>query len=77
MYKGESKKFTFEKYVRIDMDQHQILNDLKTHGYAGIDNRSKIRHPQEGIKTASLDSVKNTILASSTLRSDFTACIVL
>ena len=77
VYKGESKKFTFEKYVRIHMDQHQILNYLKDHGYAGIDDRSKVRNLQEGIKTTSLDSVKNTILASSTLRSDFTACVVL
>ena len=43
-YKGESKKWTFDKYVRVHMDQHQILNDLKEHGYAGIDERSKVRH---------------------------------
>ena len=77
VYKGESKKFTFKKYVRIHMDQHQILNDLKDHGYAGIDDRSKVCHLQEGIKTSSLDSVKNTILDSSTLRSDLTACVAL
>ena len=40
-YKGESRKWNFEKYVRVHMDQHQILNDLKEHGYAGIDERSR------------------------------------
>ena len=59
------------------MDKHQILTDLKDHGYAGIDNHSKVRHLQEGIKTTALDSVKNKILASATLRSDFTACVSL
>ena len=57
------------------MDQHQILTDLREHGYSGIDDRSKVRHLMEGISTATLDSVKNTILASTTLRSDFTACV--
>ena len=44
VYKGEFKQFTFEKYFRIHTDQHQILNDLKEHRYAGIDERSKVRH---------------------------------
>jgi len=77
LYKGELKNFNFEKYVRIHMDQHQILNDLKEHGYAGIDERSKVRHLTDGIKNTALDSVKNTILASATLRSDFTGCVAL
>ena len=77
LYKGELKNFNFEKYVRIHMDQHQILNDLKEHGYAGIDERSKVRHLTDGIKSTALDSVKNTILASATLRSDFTGCVAL
>ena len=33
-YKGESRKRTFDKYARVHMDQHQILNNLKEHGYA-------------------------------------------
>ena len=43
-YKGELKKWNFEKYVRVHMDQHQILVDLKDHGYAGINDCSKVRH---------------------------------
>ena len=74
-YKGESKKWNFDKYVRVQMEQHQILSDLKEHGYSGIDDRSKVRHLMGGINTAALDSVKSTILTSTTLRSDFTACV--
>ena len=44
VYKGESKIWNFEKYVHVHMDQHQILTDLIEHGYAGIDDRSKVRH---------------------------------
>ena len=75
VYKGETKKFNFDKYARIQMEQHQILSDLKEHGYAGIDERSKVRHLMNGIQTATLDSVKNTILASAALRVDFTGCV--
>ena len=74
-YKGETKKYNFDKYVRVQMDQHQILSDLTEHGYAGIDERSKVRHLMEGIKTAALDNIKTAILSSTALRSDFTACV--
>ena len=74
-YTGESKKFNFDKYARIHMEQHHILRDLTEHGYAGIDERSKVRHLMAGIKCAALDSVKNTILASAALRVDFTGCV--
>ena len=45
--KGGSCKWNFEAYVRVRMEQHQILNDPKEHGYAGIDERSKVRHLQD------------------------------
>ena len=57
-YKGETKRWNFDKYVRVHMDQHQILTDLKDHGYIGIDERSKVRHLMAGIKTDNLDAVK-------------------
>ena len=59
------------------MDQHQILTDLKEHGYSGIDERSKVRHLMAGINTETLDAVKTQIIASKPLCSDFAACITL
>ena len=76
-YKRESRKWNFKKYVRVHMDQHQILTDLKEHAYAGIDDSSKVQYLQEGIQTSALDSVKNAILVFATLRSDFTTCVSL
>ena len=77
VFKGEAKKFNFEMYVRIHINQHQILNDLKEHRYAGIDERSKVSHLTDVIKNTALDSVKNTILVSATLCSDFIGCVAL
>ena len=40
--KGETKRWTFEKCGRLHVDQHTILNNLRTQGHAGIDERSKV-----------------------------------
>ena len=58
IYRDESRKWNFEKYVRVRMDQHHILTDIKEHGYTRIDERSKVRHLQDGIENFALDSVK-------------------
>ena len=74
-YSGEHRRWNFEKYVKMHVDQHAILEGLTEHGYAGIDPRSKVRYLLEGIKTTELDSVKTTIMANETLRKDFDACV--
>ena len=74
-YTGEKRRWNFEKYVRVHIDQHAILEGLVEHGYSGIDARSKVRHLVTGIKTSSLDSVKTRIMSDATLRSDFAACV--
>jgi hypothetical protein len=51
LYNGEKKRFTWEAYVRIHIEQHSVLNGLKDYGYAGIDDSSKFHHLLKGIKT--------------------------
>ena len=70
-YLGENRKWNFEKYVRLHVDQHAILDGLKEQGYSGIDERSKVRLLINGILTKDLDTVKTQILSSSDLRNDF------
>ena len=77
VYSGEKKRWNFEKYVKVHMDQHQIIEGLVEHGHAGIDSRSKTRWLLDGIKCEGLDVIKTQILANPTLRSDFTACVTL
>ena len=57
------------------MDQHSILEGLKGHGHAGIDDGSKVCHLIAGIKTSALDSVKTRIMSDAALRTDFEACV--
>jgi len=75
VYPGETRKWNFEKYVRVQVDQHVILNNLREHGYAGIDRRTMVRHLLAGIKTTALDHVKTRILSNAFLRENFSACV--
>ena len=50
-YESESKRWSFDRYVRVHMEQHQILTDLKEHGYSGIDKRSKVHHLLKRVKS--------------------------
>jgi hypothetical protein len=72
-YTGEKRRWNFEKYIRLHVDQHAILEDLVQYGYSGIDEGSKVRYLVRGVRTQSLDTVKANILASATLRNNFTA----
>ena len=74
-YNGERRNFSFEKYVRVHVEQHTILNGLKEYGYTGIDDRSKVRYLISGIKTDKFDSVKTQILSTPAMRSDFDKCV--
>ena len=74
-YGGEKRRWDFEKYVKVHVDQHAILEGLTVHGYAGIDDRSKVRHLLAGIKTNTLDTVKTRIMSDADLRSDFDSCV--
>ena len=76
-YKGEGSRWDFEQYVTIRQEQHMILEGLVSHGYAGIDEQSKMHYLINRIKTNALDSVKTQILSNSDLRNDFARCVVL
>ena len=76
-YTGERCCWTFEKHVTLHKDQHSILERLTKHGYAGIDEQSKVRYLLDGIKTDDLNVIKGQILAMVALRNDFDTCVML
>ena len=69
-YDGEMCHWNFKKYMKIHIDQHAILAVLVERGYSGIDERSKVRHLMNGIKTRDLDPVKTQILLDAVLPND-------
>jgi hypothetical protein len=74
---GERKKWTWEKYVHINAEQHAVLNGLTDYGYSCIDNGTKVRKLMAGIKTDDLDTVKAAILASPALRINYPDVVTL
>ena len=76
-YHGEKRRWNFEQYVCMHQDQHTILQSLVQHGYAGIDEGSKVRHLLDGIKTNELDTAKGQIWASPMLQTSFDDCVTL
>ena len=76
-YKGESRRWNFERYVNLQMQQHSILEGLVAHGYAGIDERSKVRHLLAGIKTDKLDAIKTRIMLDTKYRNSFDDSVTL
>ena len=74
---GEKRRWNFERYVRMHQDQHTILQSLVQHGYAGIDERSKVRYLLDRIKTSELDTAKGQIWASPALQANFDDCVTL
>lgn len=77
VYHGEKKRWNFERYVRTHVEQYTILDGLVQYGHSGIDQRSRVRHLNAGIKTNALDVPKAQIIASATLRNDFDASVSL
>jgi hypothetical protein len=71
-YKGDDRKFTFDKYAANLKQQFTILDDLASQAlYSGVDEHSKVRILLDGMVGERYDSVRSTVAASSELQSDF------
>ena len=74
-YNQETRRWNFEKYAGKHVELFNTAEDLKEHGYAGLDPSTRVRRLLNGIKTDKLDSVKTRIMSDSTLQSDFDRCV--
>jgi hypothetical protein len=70
-YYGEKRRYNFESYISSLTEQFQVLNNLTRYGYAGIDEASKVRRLNAGIKTDKLNAPKAQIMSSRALQNNF------
>jgi hypothetical protein len=70
-YYGEKRRYNCELYVSSLTEQFQVLNTLRRYGYAGIDEASKVRCLNAGIKTDKLNAPKAQIMSSHILQDNF------
>ena len=56
-YRGETKVFTFDKYVKLHLKAHSLLVEARYNGNLGMDEATKVQHFKSGIKPkANLES---------------------
>jgi hypothetical protein len=70
-YYGEKRRYNFESYISTLNEQFQVLNNLRRYGYSGIDEASKVRRLNSGIKTEKLNAPKAQIMSSRALQDNF------
>jgi branched-subunit amino acid transport protein len=57
------KRFNWERYTRVHAEQHVVLQGMMEYGYAGIDERTKVRYLLAGIKTSALTPCTANLMA--------------
>ena len=68
-YKGETNRFSFEKYVDIHKEAHKMLEDAGYNGGQGLDDATKVQHFKTGIQTdAGLEHSLSSVRANPRLQ---------
>ena len=70
-YSSETRRWNFEKYTSKHVELFNTAQDLVEYGYCGIDSAPRVRKFMNGIKTDTLDTVKNQVMSDQVLASDF------
>ncbi len=63
-YEDDRRNFTFDKYVQLHMQQHNLHADLADYGVAPLSENLKILWFKEGITDRSFNAVKMNVIAS-------------
>ena len=74
-YRGETNRFTFEKYVNIHKQSHKMLQDAQFADGAGLDNAMKIQYFRAGIKSEAGIEIALSTSRSNSQYDDFDALI--
>ena len=74
-YRGETNRFTFEKYVNIHKQSHKMLQDAQFADGAGLDNAMKIQYFRAGIKSEAGIEIALSTSRSNPQYDDFDALI--
>ena len=62
-YDNEMKGWDWDKYVTLHKEKHMIMQNLKDHGWSGIDNDTNVCHFLQGVKSSELEADINVIKA--------------
>jgi hypothetical protein len=75
-YKGETNRFSFEKYVNIHKEAHKLLEDAGYNNGRGMDDATKIQHLKANIRSeAGLETALSQIRASGLIYENFSRLV--
>lgn len=74
-YRGETNRFTFEKYVNAHKQAHKMLQDAQFNNGNGMDNAMKVQYFRQGIKAEAGIEVALATSRSNSQYEDFDALI--
>lgn len=74
-YRGETNRFTFEKYVNAHKQAHKMLQDAMFNNGLGMDNAMKVQYFRSGIKSEAGIEVALATSRSNVQYEDFDALI--
>jgi hypothetical protein len=63
-YEGDRRNYTFDKYVQLHMEQHNLHADLADYGVAPLSENLKILWFKDGIVDKSFEAVKMNLIAT-------------
>jgi hypothetical protein len=75
-YTGEKRRYNFEKYVNAHVSVFNVMEDLKEHGYQGIDKGTRVRRFLAGIHCRDLEHLKAQCVSNPTLKEDFDGVVI-
>jgi hypothetical protein len=75
-YKGETNRFSFEKYVNIHKEAHKLLMDANYNEGRGMDDATKIQYLKANIRSeAGLETALSQIRAGGDMYNNFTRLV--
>ena len=66
-YRGETRQFDFDKYVRIHLKAHSMIVEADYNNGSGMDESTKVQHFKTGIKPKANLEVALTTMRSGTV----------
>ena len=70
-YRGESCRFSFERFVAIHMEAHKLLHDAGYNNGFGLDETTKCTLLKNGIKDSGLDTALSLARSNVTIQNNF------
>ena len=77
-YHGDERRVKFDTFHSRHVEIHNRLSELKTHGYAGMDPGTRVRHVMDGLVGPWANQIRGQMSVNTDLQTDFdgVCCVI-